>query len=253
MMTDSIGSLTEREKETLRLLLAGHDAKSVAIELGLSVYTVNDRLREARRKLGVSSSKAAARLLASHEVAAPPEKLAPQEIGSAPTPDRSDKHASPSTSRGWHSRWLIGGSLMLAIIVAAALAITATPQSDLDHNSAAEQADDWTGEWPARNWLTWLDAGEYDRAIKGSGAAMRTAMPPAKLAETLASARAPLGQFKKRKIIASAVTAPDREAADGGQMIFEFESDFAKRNNAIERVVLTKEGGRWKVIGYFIR
>ncbi|GAA0731919.1 MULTISPECIES: helix-turn-helix domain-containing protein [Sphingomonas] len=57
-------ALTEREKTTLRLLLAGHDAKSIARELELSVHTVNERLRDARRKLGVASSREAARRLA---------------------------------------------------------------------------------------------------------------------------------------------------------------------------------------------
>jgi hypothetical protein len=40
-----------------------HDAKSVARILGLSVHTINERLREARRKMAVSSSREAARLL----------------------------------------------------------------------------------------------------------------------------------------------------------------------------------------------
>jgi DNA-binding CsgD family transcriptional regulator len=70
-MQESRQSLSEREIETLRLLLAGHDAKSCARTLGLSVHTVNDRLRDARRKLGVSSSREAARLLAKAEELAP--------------------------------------------------------------------------------------------------------------------------------------------------------------------------------------
>lgn len=48
---EGVGDLTEKEKETLRLLLSGHDTKSTASTLGLSVYTINDRLRSARRKL----------------------------------------------------------------------------------------------------------------------------------------------------------------------------------------------------------
>ena len=52
-----IDALTDREREVLHLLLAGHTAKSAATELDLSVHTVNDYLREARRKLGVSSSR----------------------------------------------------------------------------------------------------------------------------------------------------------------------------------------------------
>lgn len=66
-MRDGLYALTDREKETLRLLLIGHDAKSIAGRMGLSVHTINERLRDARRKLDVSSSREAARLLAEAE------------------------------------------------------------------------------------------------------------------------------------------------------------------------------------------
>ena len=52
-------ALTEKEKQTLRLIVRGHDAKSMARHLGLSIHTVNERLRDARRKLEVSSSRGA--------------------------------------------------------------------------------------------------------------------------------------------------------------------------------------------------
>ena len=45
-MTEGIKALTDKEKETLRLILRGHDAKSSARELGLSVHTINERLRD---------------------------------------------------------------------------------------------------------------------------------------------------------------------------------------------------------------
>ena len=79
-MSSEVASLSEREREVLRLLLRGHTAKSAAIELDLSVHTVNDYLREARKKLGVGSSKAAARLLEKAENQTP-KNLAPDEIG----------------------------------------------------------------------------------------------------------------------------------------------------------------------------
>lgn len=66
-MPGSAAALSEREKEVLRLLLLGHDAKSAARECKISVHTVNERLRSARRKLGASSSREAARLLATEE------------------------------------------------------------------------------------------------------------------------------------------------------------------------------------------
>ena len=45
-------SLSDRERETLRLLGRGHEAKSIASTLGLSVHTVNERLRLLRSHPG---------------------------------------------------------------------------------------------------------------------------------------------------------------------------------------------------------
>ena len=80
MSEDATDALTPKEKETLRLILRGHDAKSSARALDLSVHTVNGRLRDARRKLGVTSSKEAARLLLADEG---PEFLAGESLGDA--------------------------------------------------------------------------------------------------------------------------------------------------------------------------
>src|SRR6476619_427904 len=66
-MATNFEALTEKEKQTLRLIVRGHDAKSTARELGLSVHTVNERLRDARRKLEVSSSREAARIVLAAE------------------------------------------------------------------------------------------------------------------------------------------------------------------------------------------
>ena len=62
-MKNAIAELTEKEKQTLRLIVLGHDAKSMATALDLSVHTINERLRSARRKLETTSSREAARTL----------------------------------------------------------------------------------------------------------------------------------------------------------------------------------------------
>ena len=59
--------LNEAERQVLRLLAEGHTAKSIANELGSTAAAVNERLREARRKTGVGSSRELARLLKSQE------------------------------------------------------------------------------------------------------------------------------------------------------------------------------------------
>lgn len=70
-MNTAIETLTEKEKQALRLLVSGHDAKSMARQLGLSVHTINERLRDARRKLATSSSREAARVLHEAECRTP--------------------------------------------------------------------------------------------------------------------------------------------------------------------------------------
>ena len=66
-MAHDLGKLSEREREVLRLLARGYDIKTAAIQLSISPSAVSDRLRQARRKLAVSSSREAARIFNAHE------------------------------------------------------------------------------------------------------------------------------------------------------------------------------------------
>ena len=52
----SIDLLTKREKECLRLLLVPMRAKEIADTTGLSVHTVNEQLKSARRTLGTTDN-----------------------------------------------------------------------------------------------------------------------------------------------------------------------------------------------------
>ena len=59
--------LTQREREALRGWLQHKTAKEIALDIGVSHYAVEKRLKTARLKLGVSSSLEAARALADEE------------------------------------------------------------------------------------------------------------------------------------------------------------------------------------------
>ena len=62
-MSSLSACLTDRELEILRLLAAGHTVKTIAARLERSETSINERLRAARRKTGVGSSRELARLL----------------------------------------------------------------------------------------------------------------------------------------------------------------------------------------------
>lgn len=122
-MNADVERLTDRERETLRLLGQGHEAKSIASVLGLSVHTVNERLRSARRKLSVSSSREAARMLLGYEGH---NKSGYKTIGVAV--------AGPGEPNSWHAHsratggkrrliWaMLGGAMLL---ISAAVLMTA--------------------------------------------------------------------------------------------------------------------------------
>lgn len=64
---DEFGRLNDAELEILRLLAEGHTAKSIAGLTGRSVAAVNERLRDARRKTGIGSSRELARAVRAQE------------------------------------------------------------------------------------------------------------------------------------------------------------------------------------------
>lgn len=63
----SIVALSAKELEILHLLAMGHTAKSIAARLGRSEASINERLRDARRKTGIGSSRELARLVAARK------------------------------------------------------------------------------------------------------------------------------------------------------------------------------------------
>jgi DNA-binding CsgD family transcriptional regulator len=67
MRANGVARLSAGQKECLRLVLQGYEAKEIARVLGTSPGAVHERLRAARRILDVSSSREAARILARHE------------------------------------------------------------------------------------------------------------------------------------------------------------------------------------------
>jgi TonB family protein len=120
-MHEDVEALSDREREALRLLARGHEAKSIASALGISVHTVNERLRAARRKLGVSSSREAARLLLAHEAGSEgPDNVGYKRIGVARGPaDQAYSPPARSGAIGARRRltWVMIGAIMLVAIL----------------------------------------------------------------------------------------------------------------------------------------
>jgi DNA-binding CsgD family transcriptional regulator len=111
-------ALTEKELEILRLLAGGHTVKSIATQLERSEASINERLREARRKTGVGSSRELARLLDS-------QKIWDKNIDLSAAASSAEAGTALPPGRGRRSK----GQMMMLIAIplaAAGLLVTAT-------------------------------------------------------------------------------------------------------------------------------
>ncbi len=251
-MAAHIDDLTDKEKETLRLIVRGHDAKSAASELTLSVHTINERLRAARRKLEVTSSREAARLLFESEAQAP-EKLVTRQLGDVSAAALADQ---PRTTRHRTNAALWFGGIFAMSLVFALLALSMTggsaaPASDQSAppsaTSVSDQKDFEAREAAAREWLLLTDAQDWQGGFDKTANVWRHELTLAAWIKAGEEVRAPMGRVLSRKLDQyGAITAPP---ADYKMVIFE--TDFENRKGVTETVVLQQEDGVWKVSGYW--
>jgi len=253
-MAQNHAALTEKEKQTLRLLLAGHDAKSMARHLGLSVHTINERLRDARRKLSASSSKEAARLLRAAEGAHP------QSIGDKPFGDAAAAEAAPQADQpngGPPARhctvWAIGGLAMISMLIAA-LALSGAPEAAQNPAEAsrtqgqASPAAETAVTQAARQWLALVDAGKWKESWVGTAQSFQSLNSVEAWQSASLSGRVPLGRVLSRRLVSEeSIPAPPN-----GNQLVHFRTDFASKADATETLTLAREGGSWRVVGYFI-
>ncbi len=249
-MADGTDLLTGKEKAALRLLLAGHDAKSMANALGLSVHTINERLREARRKLGVSSSKAAARMLKDAEDATP-QNLADKPLGDAALAVVAQRFDTgpmpPHPARRIASA--VGGTAMLAIVIVTALAVTAPPASSPPPtNAATAPIAESDASRAARDWLALVDARNWPESFAATGAVFRRANSIATWQAAAEAVHARLDPAQSRQLLAD----HDVPAPPKGSRTVRFRSNFADGETRTETLSLTGESGGWRVVGIYV-
>lgn len=253
---EAVLALTEKEKQTLRLMVRGHDAKSIARSLGLSVHTINERLRDARRKLAVSSSREAARMLLNAEGAdatsGPPENLGDSEIGADRTAAPGDEQTAPMDGAGQASRRpLILTGVMLMTLILGLLAMTTLSPDGATTQPAATQAQapqDAELVQKARAFLTLVDAGRWDESYRLFGPAFRKLNTPQVWASVSDKVRVPLGAVSSRQFLSQ----QELPAPPAGYTVIKFRTDFAAKPNAVETVTLEQGDAGWQVVGVTI-
>lgn len=253
---DDIWALTAKEKQTLRLIVRGHDAKSIARNLGLSVHTINERLRDARRKMAVSSSREAARLLLEAEgggVGSSTSNLfVDAGIGEDATRPRVDQETAPidGVGRAYSHPWITIGvlfmTLALGLLALAALpqvAATPPPTPIASQAAPASEVVDM-----ARHWLDLVDQGRWDESYQATGTSFHKLNTAQVWASTSENVRVPLGVVISRTF----VSQQNLPAPPYGYEVVKFRTRFTNKAEAIETVTLDREDGIWRVVGVSI-
>ena len=258
-MNLQIAKLNEAERATLRLILQGYDAKAIAREQGLSIHTVNERLRQARRKLAVPSSREAARLLSQAENTEHKSNVHKQ-LGVACL-------ANGSSGGSWHSSViaviaaqpvLVTGGFVVTILLVAALmlkpsAIGAAASGDEQSVSHRTNVIEAAPQQSAVAWLKVIDASDYAASWDKAGRQFRAQITPVQWIDALRMVRVPLGRLKSRRAMEMTSASSLPGAPDGEYRILRFETVFERKAVATETVVVCMEDGQWEVEAYLIQ
>jgi hypothetical protein len=236
-------------------MVRGHDAKSIARSLDLSVHTINERLRDARRKLAVSSSREAARLLLEAEGDEPartPDMSVDTTIGEDADRPSVNKETAPigGVGRAVRRPWIITGVLLMTLALGL-LALLGSPHiaftpaqapTTLTEAPNAEVVD------TARRWLALLDQGSWSESYQGTGASFRKQNTEQVWAAVNEKVRPPLGAVISRTFLSQ----ENLPAPPAGYEVVKFRTRFANKAEAIETVTLDREDGGWRVVGVMI-
>jgi hypothetical protein len=219
---------------------------------------VNERLRHARRKLEVSSSREAARMLLGKE-GEDPDFLADKQMGEAESAPcmRHEKASNDGLKARHRFAWIIGGMLIMSLILAT-LALTSMMQvaepaaGSAQITAVAAEASDAEVDvdiaQSARRWLALVDEGRWEDSWNATGQVFRELNTSEKWASVSMEVRPPLGAVLSR-IASSQEHLP---APPYGYEMIKFRTSFANKPEATETVTLVREGSDWRVVGYWI-
>lgn len=272
----AIDTLSEKEREALRLLLAGHDAKSSARKLGVSHHAVHDRLRRARVKLGTTGSRQAAFLFSEWEKPTPDSVVHEPFGGEATAPFSEDPSSAAMKRPGLsgsqrRNRGLIIMSVSI-LIVAAALAITshgAAPWNNAEAPDARTPGSESVLVGPAQTTSTFRPVENVAPARTRSATAAREFMVLVDAGEAAASYAAAASTFRDAHGFDLWRLGVAIRASDGGAQrrtlveverdgdpsnplhealeILTFDALMLNGERKTERLVMALINGRWQV------
>ena len=102
-------------------------------------------------------------------------------------------------------------------------------------------------------WLSLLDGEQWAESWRAASSLFKSRVTADDWTATVQSVRRPLGRVMSRTRLGATRTTTLPGAPDGEYEIVQMRTEFTNRADAVETVVLVREGSGWKVAGYFVR
>ena len=102
----------------------------------------------------------------------------------------------------------------------------------------------------ALEWLALVDAANYAPAYEMEPARLRASTTQEQFVRSMEGRRAPFGRVLSRSFIGAAFTRKLTGSPDGNYESILFRTAFEHKAVAAERVILSHEAGRWRVVDY---
>ena len=102
----------------------------------------------------------------------------------------------------------------------------------------------------ALHWLQLVDAGDYAQAFEEEPARLRASTTAAQFTRSMEGRRAPFGRVLSRKFIGAAFTRKLTGSPDGRYESILFRTSFEHKAVAAERVILSHESSKWRVVDF---
>lgn len=221
---------------------------------------MNERLRDARRKLNVSSSREAARLLFDAE-RNPSNSLGDKELGVVEPLSFRPKDEQPQSQKKSHAlAWFGGGMLIMSIVVATLIASGAFQGGEAQPqlvtralNATTLNPDEKAAADAAKHWVALVDKADWSASWERAASIFKAQVTAEQWAAVGEPIRKPLGAVISRELQRATATNSLPGVPAGDYIVLEFKSRFAGREEVVETVALAREGDAWKVAGYFMR
>jgi hypothetical protein len=104
-----------------------------------------------------------------------------------------------------------------------------------------------------KSWLGLIDQQRYADSWNTASTLFKSHVGEADWARQIKAARDPLGAVTGRKLASDTHATSLPGAPDGDYQVLKIDSRFAHKSDAIETLTLMRDGGDWRVAGYFIR